>query len=439
MYKQADKNKIVPEELVDKKQPTPNANNEFLIGFANSIFQTSGDSCGETNWSDAADKGSVVPVLLGQSISHWDNFEDDLDKMQALGVNSYRFSIEWGHIEPEKGRYDEAVLKRYDEMVAACIARNIKPMLTLYHFNEPYWLAELHSFEKEENIQYFVNFSEMIFKRYSSHVTLWCTINEPACLAFSGYFYGQFPPHKHSLKKTINFLLNLLKAHVQVYEKLKSLPNGNKAEIGIVHNVVRFVPRYAKEPISKWVAKFLTKITDDLVVNFLRTGKYDYKVTGIVNTHYTNPSAPQSFDFVGLNFYGNVVIGFNKKNIFGPTHFPDQTMGHFYLPIDPAGFDAAISEIAALGKPIYITETGHATDDDNARIKCLNEYFEVLEKNLAENIDIRGLYVWTFADSYEWNEGHAIKFGLCDQYRVERASAKVFKQHIHEVLAKEKR
>lgn len=409
---------------------------EFLVGFANSMFQASNESCGETNWSYAAHTGSVAPLALTQLISHWYNFEDDLHKMKSLGVNSYRFSIEWGHIEPQEGVYDEEVLARYEQIIAECLRLNIKPMLTLYHFNEPYWFTQKGSFEKEENFKYFVAFCKKIFERFSSSVKHWCTINEPGVMSFSSYFYGQFPPHKHSLKQTIQYQLNLLKAHVLIYKELKQMENGPSCEIGIVHNVLRFVPRHKWDLISKFLAPFLTRLVNDCVVKFLQTGRFEYKVRGLVNVKYDDVDAPNSFDFVGLNFYGNVVIGFNKKNFYGATHFPGQTLGHFHIPIDPSGFSSAISEIAALGKPIYITETGYATDHDEHREKFLSEYFKVLETKIAENVDIRGLYIWTFIDNYEWDRGHEIKFGLHDQYRVQRGSAKIFQSFTNKILNK---
>lgn len=408
----------------------------FLVGFANSMFQASGDSCGETNWSTAADNGSVKPVSLGQINSHWYNFEDDLEKMKSLGVNSYRFSIEWGHIEPEEGVYDEAVLKRYDEIISACLKNNIKPMLTLHHFNEPFWFTHKGGFEKEDNIKCFINFSKKIFERFSQSVKHWCTINEPGVLAFSSYFYGQFPPHRHSIKKTLNYLLNLLKTHVALYKELKQLNNGNDCEIGIVHNVLKFTPRYKWDVLSRVLAPFLTKVVNDLVIQFLQTGHYNYHLRWIYKVNYFDIDATNSYDFFGLNFYGTVVLGFNSKTFYGSTNFPDQTMGQFHLPIDPKGFSAAISEVAALGKPIYITETGHATSEETNRIKFLNEFVNVIEQKIAEKIDIRGLYIWTFTDNYEWDRGHEICFGLYDQYRVERESAKVFKSLANKLLKK---
>lgn len=400
---------------------------KFLFGFANSTFQSSGEQFEKSNWSDAALTGTVPSASVGQFISHWQNFETDLNIMKKIGVNGYRFSIEWSQIELEPGVYDERVLARYGEMIEACRARDIEPVITLYHFTEPSWFNQRGSFLKTENIKYFLSYCEMIFKRFEHQVTYWCTINEPASHAFSSYLYGQFPPHKHSVKLTVLFLKNLLMAHVAVYKKLKQLPGGEHAKIGIVHHVLKFLPRYKWEPLEVFITKFITEITHTLVMNFFSTGHYDYNHWFLHIKHY-DPDAPQTLDFMGLNFYGNPVVGFNSTNFFGPTHFPHQETGDFPVPIDSAGFADAIKECAALKKPIIITETGIADESDKARCKLLREYLSVLHDKICEKVDIRGCFIWTFSDNYEWDHGFKLKFGLHDHFRTERASVNEFKE-----------
>ena len=415
-------NVTIISDLKDEKTINP-SKKPLLLGYANSLFQSSGKICGPSNWTEAAQNGTVPAP--GFSIKHWDQFEADLDLMAKTGANSYRFSIEWSHIEPEPGCYDELVLKQYEKMIAACKARNIEPMLTLFHFNQPLWFTQLGGFENENNIKYFLNFCVNIFNRFSSQVNLWNTINEPAIFAFSGYLLGQFPPHQHNLQRTLDVLTNLLQAHVEVYTVLKQCPNGKNAQIGLVHNLLKFLPRYAHEPIEVYATAFLTNITHQLVMDFLKTGHIQYTLPGAIKNFY-HPNAVNSFDFMGLNFYANAVIGFNIVNGFGPTCFPGQVMSDMYLPIDPQGFAAAIDEFAALGKPVYVTEVGIADRADSLRTKFLREYLAVFQDKLRQGVDLRGLLYWTFADNYEWNEGYTKNFGLFDHGRKPRASIKIY-------------
>ena len=322
--------------------------------------------------------------------------------MAKTGANSYRFSIEWSHIEPEPGYFDESVLEQYVKMIAACKKRGIEPMLTLFHFNQPLWFTKLGGFEKAGNTKYFLNFCLTVFNRLSKDVKLWCTINEPAVYAFSGYLLGQFPPHQRNLQKTLDVLTNLLAAHVEVYTVLKQQENGSETQIGIVHNPLKFLPRYSYEPIELILTKFLTNITNDLVMAFLKTGRLNYSLMGTAYKDFYQPYAMESYDFLGLNFYANAIIGFNKQNFFGATCFPEQVMGDMYLPLDPKGFAAAIDAFAASGKPIYITETGIADQKDLLRKKFLEDYLNVVKEKRKAGMDIRGLYYWTFIDNYEF-------------------------------------
>lgn len=398
------------------------------------MFQSSGEVCGESNWTDAARKGTVPKAEM--PISHWDNFEADLDLMQTTGVDSYRVSFEWSHIEPVKDQYDTVVLERYMALIDACLKRNITPMVTFYHFNEPLWFTELGGFEKEENIAHYISYCTHVFLIFSSKVSLWCTMNEPAVQAFSGYLLGQFPPHKHSLQLTLTVLKHLMKAHVDVYHALKALPYGKIAQIGIVHNVLRFKSLYTYDAFTQALTSALTTITDDLVMEFFKTGKlhYDLSMLGI-NINYDDLRAPLANDFFGLNFYANAVIGPNLTNGYGVTCYSHQEMGDMYLPLDPGGFSDAIDQVAQLGKPIYITETGVADRNDTLRQRFLLQYSAVINEKLNQGMNIKGCFFWVFRDNYEWNEGgpegdEKRLFGFFKSTNEPRDSVEVLKQII---------
>jgi len=164
----------------------------YSIGFASSMFQTSGPRCGDSDWTEDARRGGVPDSTQPKPL--WDNIDERLDRMKDVGANIFRISIEWSHVEPTPGHFDEAVLAQYEHLIDGCIARGIQPMLTLHHFASPLWFSEKGGFEREENIQDFVNYCKTVFSRLSAKVPLWCTINEPAVLAMMGYYLGKFPP-----------------------------------------------------------------------------------------------------------------------------------------------------------------------------------------------------------------------------------------------------
>jgi beta-glucosidase len=403
---------------------------KLMIGFSNSMFQASGP-LGDSNWTAAAERGTVPP--FNQPKSHWSIFEKDLDLMQKIGIKCYRISFEWSHIEPEKGRLDYAVLRRYRHFIEACYKRGIEPMITLYHFNEPLWFTQRGGFEKEENIQYFVDHCKLVFSLFAPIVSLWCTINEPAIQAFMGYWVGEFPPHvRGNFTKTVTVLRNLLKAHVEVYDALKNLMYGKDCQIGIVHSVFKFKPLYFFDPIAQATCHLLNPMTNDLVIKFFKTGRLDYPMMFYPGVYYHEPRATNSNDFIGLNFYANLVLGPNCSNFYGPTHYQGQEMGDMSLPLDPSGLSNAIDEIKQLNKPIYITEMGIADKNDSLRKKFLSSYFNVIRKKLCEGVDIRGAFLWTFADNYEWGMGNTKSFGFFDAHRHHRKSVNKLKKIIQQ-------
>lgn len=411
----------------------------LLLGFANSSFQSLGSIFGDSNWTEDAKNNNVPATHLLDN--PWEEFLTGLNKIVEMGGNSYRFSVEWSSIEPNQGDYTMEGLKYVEAMINACKIRNIEPILTLHHFTEPLWFTKLGSFEKIENIDHFVNYCELIFKRFSKDVKWWCTINEPAVQAFSGYLYGQFPPHEFRLlpftkTKAPQVLLNLLKAHVMVYQKAKNEWVDDPIQVGIVHNVLKFVP--SNIPIPR-LASYLTTIAHSLLMNFFSTGIFQYDDFR-QSINETVPDAIKAFDFFGLNFYGTPVIGFS-----GPTHLPDQTMGDMYLSIDPIGFAKAIDEVAQFKKPILITETGFATKNEDDREECIQKYLAVIdqkreelealkEQNKEDNACIIGIELWTLKPNYEWNEGYTKDFGLVNQDWSNRKSAAVYEDFIRSHL-----
>lgn len=400
----------------------------ILYGFANSMFQSSklGD-CGDSNWSDAIKNNTVTPSKV--KLSHWENWKTDLLKMKKeFCVNTYRVSIEWSHIQPTQNTFNHDILMKYKEIAEYCIFLDIEPMFTLHHFTEPLWFSQMGGFENEDNLKYFIEFSMYVYSNLHTVVKLWCTFNEPAIYAFMGYLLGGFPPHQHNLSKTINVLKNLLKTHVEIYYKLKEIDDSCK--IGIVHNVLIFKELYSYDFIAYGLKSFFNKITNDLLVDFFKTGifKYSSLITG-VSLEFNQPQAIKSNDFIGLNFYANPIVGPNTVNIYGATHFKDQEMGDMYLPLDPKGFDDAINLVSSLNLPIYITEIGVADKSDKLREKFVVKYLDVIRNKVSQGVPIIACYFWTYRDNYEWNQTDKL-FGFHDENGNQKESSNCLRSQI---------
>ena len=236
----------------------------FLWGSATAAFQVEGHNAPSnwTKWENSTDDNGNPRIHKGQKVGdacdHFHLYREDIRRAaEDLGLNSYRFSLAWSRIEPRQGEYDQAAIEHYGDLIDACLEHGIQPMVTLHHFSHPLWFEELGSFEKEENIEHFLRFAEIVFKAYSDRVEYWCTHNECGPFATMGWGMGAFPPGKNSLEKVGMVLLNLIRSHTQVYHHLKSLPNGDKVQIGLVKNIFQFDPWSRWNPLHWYICRFM--------------------------------------------------------------------------------------------------------------------------------------------------------------------------------------
>jgi beta-glucosidase len=372
---------------------------------------------------------------VGIAADTWNRMFDDIALIKELGCNVHRFDIPWTDFNPEKGVWNEEAFELFDKYIDALLENDIEPMVTLYHWVHPLWFQDLGGWEKEENIQYFVKYSEEVFKRFGHKVKYWCTINEPTVVSACGYILGTHAPgkkdhfvmirpfvknfflpsftHNYHLAGTV--LGNLLKAHVEAYKKMKSMPNGDTAMIALIHQMAYFKPHlktglsgFILNPISQSLTlEFNKYFAHKTVMQFLKTGRFEYEVPGYESITFTDKRAPKSNDFIGLNFYADML--FEPT----PTCEPGEEMTDMTMwAIRPQSMYEAIQEMATLNLPIIITENGICDAQDNRREKWIIGYSNAVAQAIADGYDVRGYCYWSLLDNYEWNMGHNKKFGL---------------------------
>lgn len=403
----------------------------FHKGVGLSAYQNGGHRVGYSNWSFFEKEftklnaktvwGSTIKnnEQVGAACNFWENILHDIALLKELRCNAFRFSVEWADVEPVEGKFNQQVLVFYMKLIDTLLVNNITPMITLYHFVHPYWFERKGGFEKQENIHYFVDYCKFIFEKFGSKVKFWCTINEPTVMAACGYVLGIHPPGNFlQFSKSAQVLLNLLNAHVEVYQAIKNLPYGDKAQVGIVHQMLQaeafdaqqensFFMGMLRNVAGRPLAEFLnTAFAHKLFMEFFKTGRFYYHVPLVTTLEARNDKAPESLDFVGLNFYSKVIFGPL------PTSYPGQQMTDMEYASRPEKLYDAIAEMATLNKPIYITENGIADRGDNARGEFITQHIAMVYKAKQDGFDVRGYYYWTLMDNFEWNDGYAMKFGL---------------------------
>ncbi|MFQ5728749.1 MAG: family 1 glycosylhydrolase [Waddliaceae bacterium] len=398
-----------PEKKIDFKA-------NILFGVATCTYQDSGSkNCPDSQWADW--EKEILPVerrsgasanLFGLYQSQ-EGYKEITDRLHRLGVNSYRFSIEWSHIEPEEGRFDEEKLKIYVAFCKHLREEGISPMITLHHFSEPKWFHKKGGFENEDNIKCFLDFVEYVFPHLTQSynekplVEYFCTINEPAGDAFSKYIRGAHPPGaKLRFKRAGLFLKGALKAHGLAYSKLKAIAPDVK--IGIIHS---YSPVIAKNTVVYPIARNLTRLINDTALNFFRTGVFDYKIPLSCNIQ---EAFDFGTDFIGLQFYARTLIGLTGSTSY---HEPMTEMPYRE---DPEGlYEAVVETYKAANKPIIITENGISTRDPKQRSRYMGRalYAANQAKNSIGEENLQGYYCWTFTDNFEWSFGMGRQpFGL---------------------------
>ncbi len=207
----------------------------FFWGAAISAYQTEG---GITNdWTASYD--------VGKAVDHYNRYDEDFDLAKKLGLNAFRFSIEWARIEPEEGRFSDLAIEHYKKYISALKQRGPEPWLTLWHFTFPIWVAKMGGWANPDILPYFERFVKLVAENFGESVHFWITINEPTVYANNSYLVGRWPPQKIASLAYFKVLKNLARAHGLAYKIIKSI--NPDAQVGIAENNTskRFFSRVA--------------------------------------------------------------------------------------------------------------------------------------------------------------------------------------------------
>jgi beta-glucosidase len=392
---------------------------DFLWGSATAAYQVEGH-CTNNNWyrfeSEQDEQGR--PRILnrqraGIGCDHWNLYKEDINLMKALYLNAYRFSVEWSKIEPEQGKYDEAALNHYENVVDELRENGIAPMITLHHFTDPLWFEKQGAFLQENSPEIFADFAEKVVRRLGSKVKLWCTINEPTVYATQGYLKGRFPPALQDPAKVGIVLRNLLRAHTAAYRRIKEVEPS--AQVGLAAAIVHYDPSRWWHLLDVWLARSFNRSLNEMHLQYLVDGVFRFSLPGARRVFYDS-GLREAFDFVGLNYYTRF---YQKFRFFGDERFLEITkvapekLTDMRWEIYPEGLYRALQMITRYtAKPIYITENGLADDGDTKRARFIEDHLLVLNKTVAEGMNIKGYFYWSLLDNFEWAFGFTKRFGL---------------------------
>jgi beta-glucosidase len=400
----------------------------FLFGAATSAYQIEGHGTGGAGvceWDTfAATPGNVARAEDGRvACDHYRRFAEDLDLCAGAGFDAYRFSTSWARVMPEgRGAVNAAGLDFYDRLVDAACERGLKPFLTLYHWELPAALADLGGWRNRDIAGWFGDFATVVGRRIGDRVHAAAPINEPWCVAWLSHFIGQHAPGLRDIRATARAMHHVGLAHGTAIAALRGLGMGN---LGAVINLEYPLPA-DDSPAAAAAAARYDAIYNRFFLSGMLAGRYPDAVLAGLGPHlperwqddFATIAAP--LDWVGLNYYTCKRIAAadgpwpNCAERPGP--LPKTDIGWEIYPDGLFDFLTRTWREHTGDLPLYVTENGIATAgiDDRARIAYLDAHLDAARRAIAAGVPLRGYFVWSLLDNYEWSLGYDKRFGIVE-------------------------
>jgi beta-glucosidase len=405
---------------------------DFIWGAATASYQIEGaaheDGRGESVWDRfCATHGKVRNGDSGDiACDFYHRYRDDVALMSELGIDAFRFSIAWPRVLPTgRGEINESGLDFYDRLVDELLAHEIEPFVTLFHWDTPQALETAGGWPVRATAEAFVEYTEAVVGRLGDRVRHWTTHNEPWVHAWIGYAWGEHAPGRASEADAVSAAHHLLLAHGWAVEVIRrDVPD---ARVGITLNLSHVYPasnapedeaaawqvdgegnRWLLDPIFRgsYPADLLQR--NETVAPFVRDGDLEAM------------SAP--LDFLGVNNYFRFVVsaGADGPRMERDSDAPRTDMG---WEVYPDGLNHLLVRVARDYAPpaIYVTENGAAFGDvrvhdgrvhDPERTEYLQSYIAAVSRAVADGAPVKGYFVWSLLDNFEWAHGYSKRFGI---------------------------
>ena len=353
----------------------------FLWGVASAAHQVEGGNTNNDWWAWEHNAASGCAGSSGDACDSLHRWPEDLDLVAGLGLGAYRFSLEWSRIEPAEGEWSRATLDHYRRICDGCHTRGIEPVVTFHHFTSPQWFAARGGWEAPDAPDRFARFVERSAAHLGDLVGWACTLNEPNVVAALGYSVGTYPPgERNQLGKHLAVNAALVRAHRLAVDAMRSGPGDYP--VGLTLSMEEMVAGPGGEQARDAAEE-------------------------IIEDTFLNETAGD--DFIGVQCY--------ERRIFGPTGpippEPGARLTEFGFEFWPHVVEHTVRRAALVtGLPVVVTENGLATEDDAERIEYLGEALQALHGCIADGIDVRGYFVWSLLDSFEWTRGFHGMLGL---------------------------
>ena len=408
----------------------------FWLGVASSAYQTEGGN--HNDWSEwergrfADGRPHIADgATAARAADSWNRWRDDVQAAQELGANMYRLGVEWSRLEPTEGAWEETAAAHYARLLDALRAAQpqpITPMLNLWHFTLPAWVAARGGWEWSGAPAAFAAFAARVADRFGDRVDWWCTLNEPNVYAAKAYLTAEWPPEVADPQRAARVLAALLHAHaaagaaLRAHDRTDADGDGFATRIGLAHSVRIFDPASRWNPLDRLVAGAADAFFNLSVVDAVKTGTIRIRIPRTVDFTETAGGLRGSFDYLGLNYYTRDLLSGQPGEILAPhargarpfVAVPHATHARTDMDqeIYPEGFYRVLKRFAAYGWPILVTENGMADSAGTRRPDFIRAHVYALDRARAEGVPVIGYLYWSLTDNFEWAHGYRGRYGL---------------------------
>ena len=431
----------------------------FLWGSATSAYQVEGsplaDGAGPSIWHRFAHTPNLVRDGDTGDVAcdHYRRFADDVALMRRLGMNAYRFSVSWSRVLPQgRGAVNAAGLDFYDRLTDALLANGIEPMVTLYHWDLPAALDDQGGWLNPDIARWFAEYAAIVVRKLDDRVKLWATLNEPWVVTDGGYLHGELAPgHRNRFEAPIA-THQLLRAHGAAVQAYRA---EGKHRVGIVVNLE---PKYpaSDDPADRDATARADAYMNRQYLDPVFLGRYPEELQQIFGE--AGPRWPaedfsliaQRIDFVGVNYYTRSVTRFDPHAWLlraAPVRQARATYTETGWEVFAQGLTDTLLWVKQRygNPPTYVTENGAAFFDppvaegnrvaDALRVDYLRTHLTAVHAAREGGADVRGYFVWSLLDNFEWAAGYSKRFGIVHvdfetQQRTPKDSARFYSKVI---------
>ncbi|MFO7672761.1 MAG: GH1 family beta-glucosidase [Lutibacter sp.] len=408
---------------------------KFIWGVASSAYQSEGawDKDGKENsiWDTFTNNKKFPNGNANTATDFYNNYEDDIKKIKELNLGAFRFSISWSRIFPLGiGESNQKGIDYYHKIIDCCIENEIEPWVTLYHWDLPQALQDQGGWANREIINWFSSYTDFCTKEFGTKIRNWIVLNEPMSFIGLGYFLGLHAPGKKGLK----FFLPA--AHYATLCQAeggriirKNVPDAN---IGTTFSCAVVTPKNLFRRHINATKRLDVIFNRFFIEPSLGLGYPTKEIPGLnrIEKYFKEGDEELmkfNFDFIGIQYYFRIVA---QHSLFPPILFANEIpavkrnvkVNNMGMEIYPKGLSKMLKKFSKYKnvKHIYITESGVCFDDeliqgkvkDKNRIKYFKKTFKICEKAIKNGLKLKGYFIWTLVDNFEWAEGFKPRFGI---------------------------